>query len=384
MFHSNAAPIDVVTYGNRILNYKKYCNYRVSDVYIQTYRRGHRSIISITRFILGGRTYLHTTYYDIVSNKCTYTTRKIKELFVAGAISLRLDVDSEKFHPFIDAARSHGGWQGKTWSISHYSRRSEDGPIVHRISYRLERFLISPIVNIDKQFRDTNHPPPSLSACSTKVSIGMGRDWALMWIKHGCTCSKFMYSIPPVEEGKFKPKPILESPYNFISDVKRYNTARHKIVAIDISSTFTSVPDIVILANLKRGDWLYTQHSFVPIMDQNFVLVKVVNSEKRCEIYETDDETFVTHVEVFDHVKSDSQYVVVNIATPSKTARLGEPRFEKNKRVYKPIVFGEILRYVELANIWVDPYLDMLYNIPIGPGADKQDAREIMVDTLLM
>ncbi|ORM41820.1 uncharacterized protein BXIN_0586 [Babesia sp. Xinjiang] len=382
MFHSHGPRVTVVKYGDHILSGSRRHSSVPIDIYVQDYRHEGRHIISVSRFNPLNWKLVRTTFYEKGSTKCKIINRELKDKFVGGHMSLTLDLDADKVHPYIVPAISKK--KGDMWYrvALIYSNRGMY-TINHMRSPR-EQITISPILNVDREFRDSNSPPSSLSCHCAKVYISPGGNEMRIFIYHENHIVPYLTKLPPIVNHIFKSQNILNYQCRYAVKRRASTSLQTISIIIDISSTFTSVPDIVILANLKRGDWLYTQHSFLPLSDQNVILVKVVNSEKRCEIYETDDETFVTHVEVFDHVKSSTQYVVVNTTTPSKTAGLGEPRFEKNKRVYKRTYGEEGVVYFDINQVWLEPYLDMLYNIPIGPGADKQDAREIMVDTLLM
>ncbi|ORM42248.1 uncharacterized protein BXIN_1514 [Babesia sp. Xinjiang] len=385
MFHSNGPPIAHVTYGKVLLGPLTNGKIPIRDIYVQHYKRGDRSIVAISHMNAIRKRVVTTRFYATNGTVCRTTNMDVKEEFVGNHILVPVNIYAEKVHPFIGAAYTDGQCQTKQWSVLSPRAKCNRHDDMGCIRFRMESVFISPVINIDQQFRDHNSPPPSLSSHSTTVQVAPEGDAVTTWIKNGSHRVSYLIKLPPTENAIFRPRQIIDPLHNLPKHVTpTSHILKHININVDISSIETNVPEIVILANLRRGDWLYTQYSFTPIIDLRYIRVKVLNSEHSCELYETDGEAFVTHVEVFDHVKSGLQYVVVNITTPGRDRVLIGPQFENIKRVYKRIYGEEGVVYFDINQVWLEPYLDMLYNIPIGPGVHKQDAHDIMMDTLLI
>ncbi|ORM42288.1 uncharacterized protein BXIN_1100 [Babesia sp. Xinjiang] len=260
MFHSHDPIIRLVTYGQEVLGPSTTRVAFPSDVYVQEYRRGDRRIVAVTHFITEGARLLKTTYYKIVGTRVSAATRPVKNAFIGGPISLKLDLDSPKAHPFISASDKDGEYQPSVWSIIPRSRYPGE-PAVGRMIFRYEVYFISPVINIDQQFRDHNSPSPSLISHSTNIRVSRTGDSTIISIKHGSFSGRFIARTPPTGDGIFRPKNIILSSYDFSACTQGPHLTRRDVLKIDISSIETNVPEIVILANLRRGDWLYTQYS---------------------------------------------------------------------------------------------------------------------------
>ncbi|ORM39838.1 uncharacterized protein BXIN_0194 [Babesia sp. Xinjiang] len=192
----------------------------------------------------------------------------------------------------------------------------------------------------------------------------------MIWIKYGRAHLAFTVQIPPTENGIFKPKSIIECPYVLRQP---YTVAEHvRHLNIDISDCSNANIDVIILGNIRRGCWIYTQFNIVPLRNSPYVLVKVTNSKYQCDIYEATDGAMVTHVELFDHAEHGWQYVVINIGRRT-SENIRRMSMSKEMKVYKRIDGDDNIVYFDLSNFWVDPYIEMLYNIDTGePQSDEQ------------
>ncbi|ORM41415.1 uncharacterized protein BXIN_2571 [Babesia sp. Xinjiang] len=371
MFHSKCSTIRLVTYGDRILSILKHRNAVVRDVYVQVYTIDNHTIISITR-VLGDNNRTYTSFHEVIGTTVKFSSRRVKESIVTSPISLRLDIDTDKVHPFIATICGCAEHRFKTWSVLPSHKNYLDEGTIARLRNGSGVFVISPVINIDKQFRNRYSPPTSLSSFSNEVRVSPTGETVTIWIKYMNALKPFLILIPPVEMGIFKPANIFRNPYVFAAQCPHGDLSRPVGVTIDISSKESDVEHLVVLADLRRGCWLYTQYSLVPLLEQSLVSVTVMNSENY-QIYKVTPDSIVTHVEVFNHVKHGWQYVVVNIKKLE-----GHDALDIQK-VYKRIDVDGGLAYFDLDNFWSEPYLDMLYNIDtLDTCNDYNGTRDIL------
>ncbi|ORM41912.1 uncharacterized protein BXIN_0462 [Babesia sp. Xinjiang] len=373
MFHSHGPLINLVKCGDEILFDSSYQPALSLDVYVQDYRRQGRHIISISRYNTVNWKLLRTTFYE-KDDLCYFlSTRESKDEFVGSHISLTLDLDADKFHPYIVSGRRTLDNAVRYMVPTYYSSRGSL-PVINMRSPK-DVFIISPILNIYNTARDPNIPSPSIHCYATKVDVEPDRERTTIWIRHRRFSVKFVVVIPPVENGVFRPQNIMGNDSRFHRG-DLMPVSRPSNLLIDISSTDIIIPEIIILANLRRGDWLYTQYSVLPLMEHRRAVNNVNDSKSHSAIYEVTDNATVTHVEVFDHVKHGWRYVIINLS------KAMGPRFVAHKMIYKRIEDQGSVVYFDLSKFCVEPYLDMLYNInTLEKSCDKACGNDIVMDT---
>ncbi|ORM40367.1 uncharacterized protein BXIN_1870 [Babesia sp. Xinjiang] len=375
MFHSHSSPISIVEYGIVTLLDVSSKKCYESDTYVQDYRRGDHVFVTISRFHGKEFKVLHTFVYEIKGNELRLSSHELKKAFVGGLISLKLDLAAPKQHPFIAVAPSYEDVQHVMWSIIPLSRGYQKLSPARRIRNRHDRYMISPMVNLDKEYNDENDPPSSISCYNSNIHISTKQHTVLV-IKHPHLKYHYRARIPQVEDNIFKPRNVLSFIYDFTLPAKGAESHRNVHINIDISTTETTESDIFILANLRRGCWLYSQYSIIPLMDQSTVSVKVMNSDKYL-IYEGLPNFIITHVEVFNHVTKGWQYVVVNTikVEPSKVASIQKVFFRHDED-------GNTI-YFDLDMFWAEPYIDMLYNINVLEKCADKEENDILQEALV-
>ncbi|ORM40409.1 uncharacterized protein BXIN_1869 [Babesia sp. Xinjiang] len=357
LFQSVHPPIDIVTYRGRILGRNSDTDTLVNNTIIQEYKCNGRTIISVSRLRYGVSYKVYTTCYEIIGHFAKRITRRVKNNFVTSPISLPMDPNADKFHPFINSFPCGDGIKSNKWSIIRSTHKRQGR---HKLSYLRdpdETFHISPLINIDGDSQDPNFPPSSISSQSTKIYFPGEPKYIQIWNSHSQISRTYILHIPQIEDGTFKPGNIVSRGYKFSvpsSGDVQYRPIR---LTVNISNPETTARDIVVMANLKRGCWLYTQYSILPLRDQKYIYVNVVNFERKCDIYHVTPDAFVTHVEVFNHTANGAQYVVVNV-------KKRENDLLKNiKKVYKLVSESYEDKYVDVSSGWDKLYVDMLYTI---------------------
>ncbi|ORM40939.1 uncharacterized protein BXIN_1809 [Babesia sp. Xinjiang] len=378
MIHSSDDRITAVSYGRQILNAHGAHIGPIYDVYIQDYRRGNSRIIATSTFTGDNGEFLNTYHCNVIGDQCAHTNRHVKNIFQKSAVYLRLDITKQKCHPFIAYAETNDQYTQYEWYLI---KRPRGGEVTHpagRLVVRFDRFHISPILNIDTVFHDKNLPPSSLSSHCAKLLLVPESNDITIWFQHGVSYSKCLLRIPPIEDGIFKPKNIVIWPRIIYDGPNPLFLHHSTYINIDISKIETYNEGIIVLANLKRGDWLYTQYSLVPIEGQIYKWVRVTNSKESLELYRVvrDDEC-ITHVEVFDYITHGWQYVVVNI---DKADATGTVNFQM---LYLRQSGENGVKYFHLGYEWLQPCINMLYNINVVPSSESdQEYTDVMIDAM--
>ncbi|ORM39497.1 uncharacterized protein BXIN_2891 [Babesia sp. Xinjiang] len=376
MFHAEHTQIDCVKYRDMILTPSRSRKRIKVDTYVQEYRRGENRVISITLFYLKDDIRMDTTFYQITDNRYKVIALIDRNKFVGKTVILNLDVGSHKIHPFIGVNSVRGARPYTEWSVMRGGGGIKSKTLGHRVKYRTEHIILTPIQNIEKTSRSNNSPPTKLSSNITKILIGSSEGNMRIWLKYKFCTKSLSIQIPPIYNGVFRPRNIVLDPLQLSQcDTTTIPTASIN-VEIDISNNESITPHVIVLANLRRGDWLYSQHSIVPFIYRTRAIVKVVNSTDNCEIYQMVDERRVTHIEIFDHVKHGWQYVVINIVGQ---AGIG---LRHIKKIYKRIDDSNFVAYFDLSKFWINPYIDMLYNIDtLEPDGDNEPT-DVMMDAM--
>ncbi|GFE53199.1 spherical body protein, putative [Babesia ovis] len=181
-------------------------------------------------------------------------------------------------------------------------------------------------------------------------------------------------------DGVFKPENILNDQSNIVNLCADLPKHKDRFTEIDISSTDSNAAELVVLANLRRGCWLYTQYSIMTTIHPRDVFVNVVDSQMGKVLFVTKEDVYVTHVEVFEHIGQGWKYVVVNLKKLDWNNYTNDD--SDIKEVYKRIDDEGNIAYLDLRILCRWPYINMLYNIKIDDGScHDNDIHDVMMDT---
>ncbi|ORM39688.1 uncharacterized protein BXIN_0073 [Babesia sp. Xinjiang] len=375
LLHMKSSSIDSIVYDDYLVPFFSRYKAITDDIYIQDYQRGNTRIFSISSSFVIGTTGVRTVNYKIIGRRCVIVGIKSKSAFLSGPISLRLDINSAELHPFIIPHATFTGDQTMKWVVITREHRSTDrSNKIHKLRFSGESLVLSPIIIVDKETNGPGYPATSISGLIDKFAETSVTGDFNLWIKYRKRGLPHAIKIPPIENGIFKPCNIIQHHYTFCKS-KHFQPIERTTVIIDISKTEVNVAELIVLANLKRGDWLYTQYTISPVRDQLFLFVRVINSVTGSELYQVEDSTFITHVEVFDNVTYGWQYVVVNY---ERSLGKGIKGFQK---VYVRQNGERGVIYIDLSNFWPDSYIQMLYNInTFAPNPCDQDLNNLIMD----
>eukprot|EP00371_Babesia_bovis_P000953 XP_001609600.1 hypothetical protein [Babesia bovis T2Bo] len=348
LIHSSTPSIALVKYGNLTI----FNN-------VQEYRRVIGLIVSVIDVDRTTNEFGHIRHFEIVDDQLRLINRARKLDFVSGPISLVIDLKSTQLNPLV--IKTTKGTNTQYRLTRHCNAKLRDS--ISRIRGRNDIFLISPILNIDWLYQTPGGPQSLISSHSVKVDVDVVLQQYTLWIKHKVYVGNYVLSLPPVVNGVFKAQNILDPSYRNIRPIPTGGAGSTSQLEIDISRFDNSSPEVIVVANLRRGCWLYRQYCIVPFPYPEQV-VKVINSKVQTVIYESSN-VLVTHVEVFDHVGHGWEYVVVNTMKVYDTDINDEFHTETVREVFKRMDSQGPNAYFDLSTICRCPYVKMLYNISV-------------------
>ncbi|GFE53602.1 spherical body protein, putative [Babesia ovis] len=363
LFYSNDNSITAIKYGEQMVGSVLYRRPTPVDIYVQEYKRGDIRIISVHIYNSRSNKLYSSSYYHIQDEHCYLTTRDRKINFVGNVVYLEVDVHSEKVHPLVKKVGNgdYNIWKSLTASYGDYRKAL-------RLRFNNEKHVLNPILHIENTSA-RSAPPNALFGLFARVKWKPGDKVIKVWIRRGRFLTPLSIRIPPTVNNIFKPRNITRMPYYFRDLASHFQPVIPIHLVIDISSHEVNTPYLIIMANLERGQWLYTQYTVVPLVDQLFLSHMVVNSHVNSELYRVRENEFVSHVELFKNSDSRIQYVVVNV---TKYINHSLPPYRittEIKRLYKLYCMDGNWGYLDLTDSITDEYLDILYNIPVD-GSD--------------
>ncbi|GFE53184.1 spherical body protein, putative [Babesia ovis] len=312
---------------------------------------------------------------------CLQATNEDTKCLVRDAIKMSVDMHSGLMHPLILKTIEANGHQRVIYSIAKlYSRHNRS--VSNKIRTMYISYVISPLLNIDKFSGYSDSPPSSFNSYSSEIYLNIQERRFMVKLTLGAHANKnIIIKIPSYIDGVFKPENILNDQSNIVNLCADLPKHKDRFTEIDISSTDSNAAELVVLANLRRGCWLYTQYSMVPLYGPRYRFIKVVNKKAKQEIYQEGEQMYVTYVEVFDHVHQGWQYVVVNLRKLDGNNYTNDD-YGDIKEVYKRIDDEGNIAYLDLRILCRWPYINMLYNIKIDDGScHDNDIHDVMMDT---
>ncbi|EDO08682.1 hypothetical protein BBOV_III011300 [Babesia bovis T2Bo] len=362
--------VSLIVYGNQVLyNAENMKGARVvGDIYIEDFKRGTQRTIGIT-ICEGIRHYcLRRRYYRVAYDMVHMIRWDLKSYFLKGTVSLDMDLSSEFHHPAINTHEMRTNTLHNKWYVVDTNKFDPSNPSFQMPFYD-DSFCISHVYNIEPQLFQ-QLPASVLIANVSRLVVCHGNGMVLITLD-GSPQKVYTVIIPPIINGIFKPRNALEDPRD-IANIYTSNGMLHCLIPIDISRTMKHPNDVVILANLHRGDWLYSQFSIYPIRHPGHCSVKVLNMASNSIIYKSPNrQTVVTHVEVFDHIIHKWQYIVVNYI------KWNGYRFEEKQDAYKRIEDKTGVYYYDLKKFVLEPYIQLLYNIDTAQSIYKNTAQAV-------
>ncbi|EDO06827.1 putative integral membrane protein [Babesia bovis T2Bo] len=357
LYHSSDPIISKVIYRGSVLNTVRSKITNFPDVYVQKFEKEKQVIVGIHYFYSMLWKHKSRTCYFLFNDTTSIVVHRSMLSQFSGHLFLPLDLKNEKQHPFV--VKSHVGSKirGDIWAIIASTGRRTTTSYISRLRSSHDCIFFSPITNIDSYPPSPNYPPTSIYAHCTKVHVSDVDGNFYLHIKRDRNTVIYLFQLPKTKNYTFKPGNILRTNYRFGVAKPSFPTSRQRIIVIDIATFEVKIPDLVILANVRRGDWLYHQYTILPLWYPDFPTVTVINSVDNISIYKTNEQTYVECVEIFINVDHGWQYVVLTIAEWDGM-QLGYI-----KKVYMRMVKDGNDIYYDLEKVGTSRYVDLLYNI---------------------
>ncbi|EDO08683.1 hypothetical protein BBOV_III011310 [Babesia bovis T2Bo] len=354
--------LDAVVYGNLLIAKVPQGSARDMYVYIEEYKIQSKVIICITFIDMILEICKSRRYYRYKIFGFAEASHQIMKS-VKDPIFLEIDMTMEKMHHQLRCELRPEGEHGAPWySVRPQYIIGKDNRF--RCRRFASRFLISQILNVD--YRNNGiYPPSSLIGYFKGFSRSCSEEHCIVTVLDQY---EFMYEIviPPTINGIFRPRNIYETMVEIDPHMQRRLSPDKTLIEIDISSIKQNRDDLVILANLKRGKWLYTQYTIIPYRYPLYEIACVISTEDISTIYCPTGQTVVTHVEVFDHIIHKWRYIVIH------TVKFNEGNDMNDYDIYKRIDDEEGVKYFDVGNNFCkEPYMLMLNNISTEEGGDE-------------
>ncbi|GFE55191.1 spherical body protein, putative [Babesia ovis] len=298
----------------------------MTEIYVEEFKRHNTLIIVVTFFLNSEEERLQRIYMKKTEEGISSVTRQQKNEFVAGPIFLTMNAGCISLHPTVDIRTITSEDQPLNFQYIGNTFNERDDISRSHLWSNDGKYFMSPIVNVDDT-QVTNGTKSSLIGHITGYSMGVEDDMIIINVEDTEDLEYEVY-LPVNLEGIVSAANILDYPFTVINARPNPIDLRQIEVNIDISDTGPQGPNVITLANLRRCEYLYTQHSILPIHKAENIATRVYNSELDCHIYEVNDDEFVTFVEVFNHHRNYFQYVVVN------TRKLADPDAVDSKRIF--------------------------------------------------
>eukprot|EP00371_Babesia_bovis_P001270 XP_001609917.1 hypothetical protein [Babesia bovis T2Bo] len=352
-----------IKFGGRLV-FRKRKQGKTEKSYLQYFKRGSTVFIQIARRIITDDR-IFTTNYTLRELKPQLVPFKMIKDFLKGPLLLTLDLKNADINPLIAECDSFLP-EGRAWALLTYPYKGRKACIPKHILRAQGLTYISPVLHIDLLENDENYIS-SVSSHSDRIDISKDENSIVLFIGAPNVSKERVLHIPVVEGGYFKPKNI------FGLNAKDYEfqlspgVPSSSVVYINVGGTETWYADVVVLANLKRGSWYYTQHAIANLRHRSEFRVKVVNSTFNFELYEEHPEEYITHVDVFDNLIDHMQFVVVNMLvckSQMKSLRTMDD-YETVRNVYSRDVQNNPSIYTHHSTPQCDCLIDKLYNINV-------------------
>ncbi|GFE55190.1 spherical body protein, putative [Babesia ovis] len=326
----------------------------ISEVFIEEFRRGSRLFIAVT-YIAHSNDYAEHVYVEKRGKYIYECTGEEKNAFVNGPVRIRTDIMFIN-HSVIDTKVVVGHVKPWVWLSIGNKADDETGLLHSRLWKDGTTYLMSPIVQIDSMSRNLDGPGASLIGRIT--AFHQYSNEQIITVKLDKTGDReFILIIGPIEKDIFTPMNLSAYPHMVGIPIAKPVTIRQHDVDIDISRTMLPPYDVVILSNLRRGDWLYSQHTILPIRKMEDLNTRVWDAYSMVEIYKVCDEEVITHVEVFQYAVKPLKYVVVHTRKLTDIHSPGSMLFYKFNNKY------DSPSYDLLSDEMSDECHKMLYNI---------------------
>ncbi|EDO08684.1 hypothetical protein BBOV_III011320 [Babesia bovis T2Bo] len=324
-------------------------------VYVEEYKRDERTFVSVL-FYKFANLLVERRYYEPQGCTVAFVSRFQVQSFVNGPINLCIDLEIGMHHPVIEPMINVE--DGRQIIAGYIGNKVLDFPpgSLARVWSKDSYFRFMPIINIDPLSKSLHNPPSALIGFINGYYQDPDSKYLVINIEE-IRDVEYRVWIPGIDNGTFKPQNILQNPPKISVHEPKPVDARAVEIIIDISRTSKHEPDVLAMINLSRGVWLYSQYTILPIRHVEDMNIIVENSAMKTEIYQVEDDYFITYVEIFEHMLSNNRFVVVNMR------KLESPFMSDTRKVFKYNWDVNNPAYTEILGQELDACIAIITNI---------------------
>ncbi|GFE55770.1 spherical body protein, putative [Babesia ovis] len=359
LFHSKHIVITAIKYKNCHHKFAITAKARPAINYMQIYIKDDMVIVELNSFVEGSFRRHYNNICQIIEDKCMKINRKTKKDMV-NSVRIPVDLYAPKTHPLAMTPEETSSGNLLTMQAIPVVQRFSSMNKTNYFTYTMNPILLSPILGLDIDSKDVDGPETMLVCQCRKLRYIRGTNYITIFLKNFKHKRHHLVEIPPCVKGIFRPTNILHNPYDLASLPPSITIVRNVQISIDVASIDADHPHIVILFNLKRGKWLYTQYTVVALNYPDYPSITVRDSIYLCELYDADPNEYVLYVEVFDHRSDEFHYVIINLAKRDGLY------ISYIKKVFTREIQNEGGCYLEAPSDVAESYIEQLYNLNLN------------------
>ncbi|EDO08010.1 hypothetical protein BBOV_III004470 [Babesia bovis T2Bo] len=362
-FSSKIEYIDTILYKGRTVKIVPFIGKKLAAVFVQHYINDNVNIIVITKLLKCHTMGYRSSYKDLNTMSPYNTSRKTKQE-VVGPVFLYLDANDENIHPLILTYFDNSQPTVRKWYILPQTRKKLSSDILHHLRRVHDTLYISPFVGIEPSSDEYETKLASIYSLADAIKWVPGSPEISITIISGKTEREHFITIPSIEGDLFKPKGIMPYAESAVRIMDFHTYSGGYTINIDVGSFEVNSRLMIIVANLKRGNWWYSQYCLANEAFSIYKKINVVDLQNDVAIYECVSGEVITHVEVFENRVDHNIFILLNI----KKTTTSYTYVDIQKVYMKEITAGGVI-YYDINLPGIEPFITMLHNINVeAPG----------------
>ncbi|EDO08012.1 hypothetical protein BBOV_III004490 [Babesia bovis T2Bo] len=361
-FSSKIEHIDTILYKGRIVKILGSIGKIPDDVFVQHYINDKINIVVMTRRVTSNDRNCRSSYKDLNTMRPYLISKKTKQE-VVGPVFLYLDANDENIHPLIMTHFDNSQPTVRKWYIKPKTLPKTFAEKLDHLRRVHDTLYISPFVGIEPSSDEYETKHASIYSLADAIKWVPGSPEISITIKCRTIKREHFITIPSIEGDLFKPKGIMPFAECAARIMCFHNWGGGYTINIDVGSFEVNSRLMIIVANLKRGNWWYSQYCLANEAFSIYKKINVVDLQNDVAIYECVSGEVITHVEVFENRVDHNIFILLNIKkTTSYT-------YVDIQKVYmKEITAGGVI-YYDINLPGIEPFITMLHNINVeAPG----------------
>ncbi|GIX62537.1 spherical body protein, putative [Babesia caballi] len=268
-----------------------------SHYYVEVYRRPAADFVNITS-VRNGKYQLRNRQliYIIKSQQCIRSNKQALSEYLNGPVYLVLDVGNPNTrHPYI---KSYKDGHESLFDASYKIFKSYSGCRERLTAHpNCNHYRISPVFDSRLPVTSDVRPTCVLYGSITDVMYNSDAHQYIVDVRKGMHMKT--YYVEP-SKGVIRAISSAEAPkahWQPFSGCEDDEVRSDLSIVLDVGKIRQIDENLLVLENVRKGDWLYSRHEVVLYEDVKVVDVQVVNSLRNTIIYRSPRNVLVTHVE---------------------------------------------------------------------------------------